>query len=167
MISILCIIFFYDEIIRLFLMLIQKMGMSTRIIDMLISGDILESSGRNILQEQLMQAVSNNWFGYGIAGDRAIVGAYAHNILIELWVSFGVIVGTALFIVPVFFTVLLLIKKSRYNTAEDSFILVLISSCYVKLFLSGTYLTESFLFLLIGVLISEYRISKRGDLMIM
>jgi hypothetical protein len=114
-----------------------------------------------------MQAVSNNWFGYGIAGDRAIVGAYAHNILIELWVSFGVIVGTALFIVPVFFTVLLLIKKSRYNTAEDSFILVLISSCYVKLFLSGTYLTESFLFLLIGVLISEYRISKRGDLMIM
>ena len=157
---VLCIIFFYDEFVQLILSLIQKMGMSTRIFDMLLAGDIMESSGRNVIQARLLEAVSDNWFGYGIAGDRAIVGAYAHNILVEFLVSYGLILGTALFVIPLLYTVVLLVRKIKNHQIEDTYILALISACYIKLFLSGTYLTESLLYLLIGVLLTEHRVLK-------
>lgn len=153
---------FYEEILQLLFFLIQKIGMSTRIIDKMYVGDLLDSSGRDIIRAKLMEAISANWFGYGIAGDRTLIGSYAHHLLLELMVSYGVIPGTIIFAVPVTAMVKLLIRKSRQNMKEDSFLLVLIASSFVKLFLSQSYLTEGFLFLLLGIVIAEYRRQNRN-----
>ncbi len=161
-IVILSIVFFYEEIIVMLLGTVERMGMSTRIFDRLLNGTLIESSGRDLIRATLFEAIGDNLFGYGIAGDRAIVGTYAHNILIELWVSFGVFIGSALFIVPIFFATKLLLQKSKNVAVEDGFILALISACYIKLFLSGTYLTEMFLFLLIGVIVAEYKQNNKA-----
>lgn len=152
---------FYNEIIQLLSSLFKQVGMNTRIFDLIQSGNITESSGRKIIQKQLLEAVFRNPFGYGIAGDRFLAGSYSHNLLIEFWVSYGILVGSIMFIVPIIFTAKLMIQRKYNRTVEDNFILVLIASSYIKLFLSGTYLTESLLYLLIGVLLSVYAKEKR------
>jgi len=147
--------FLFEQIIDIISDLVQKLGMSTRILDMFLSGDIAESSGRENLQAQLLTAISQNLYGYGIAGDRAIVGTYAHNILIEFWVSYGVIIGSVLLLIIGFFIVRTLFIRGKNPIFEDGFILALICSCFIKLFMSGSYLTEPFLFLCIGLCITE------------
>jgi len=159
---ILCLMWFYDDIIQFLKSFFQEAGMNTRIFDLIQSGNIAESSGRNRIQSLLLEAISENPFGYGIAGDRLLAGSYSHNVLVELWVSYGVFLGSIIFIVPVIFTVRLMLKRKSHRTVEDNFILVLIASSYIKLFLSGTYLTESLLYLLIGVLLSVYEKEKRN-----
>ena len=147
--------FLFEQIIDIISDLVQKLGMSTRILDMFLSGDIAESSGRENLQAQLLTAISQNLYGYGIAGDRAIVGTYAHNILIEFWVSYGVIIGSVLLLIIGFFIVRTLFIRGKNPIFEDGFILALICPCFIKLFMSGSYLTEPFLFLCIGLCITE------------
>ena len=159
--AVFCLIWFYDEIIQFLKSFFEQAGMNTRIFDLIQSGNIAESSGRNRIQARLLEAISQNPFGYGIAGDRLLAGAYSHNLLIELWISFGVFLGSIIFIVPVIYTVKLMIQRKNNRTVEDNFILVLIASSYIKLFLSGTYLTESLLYLLIGVVLSVYVKEKR------
>ncbi len=151
-----CFILFYDDILRFLLQLVKNMGMSTRVIDSLLYGDFMNSAARDSIRRTLLEAIKDNWLGYGIAGDRAIVGMYSHNILIELMVSFGFFGGVAIFGALVYLMIKVLMNKSNTNNEEHGFILALISSSLIKLFLSGTYLTEAFLYLLVGVLIAEY-----------
>lgn len=156
-ISIVCTTFFYEDILNLLSIFIQRIGMSTRVIDMILYGEIFNSTGRNAIQNTLFEALKLNWLGYGIAGDRAIAGTYAHNLLLELWVSYGIILGSIVFLFPITIAVKVLIQIRNTTVLEDNIVLVLIASSFVKLFLSGTYLNESFLFLLIGIVLMEHR----------
>lgn len=156
-VSILGIVLFYEDILQFLLRIIDSMGMSTRVIELSLQGEAFDLNGRDRIQEVIIQAIKENWLGYGIAADRTIVGSYSHNIILEFLVSYGVLFGLILFIVPVFFLVKLLLKKAKNACLEDGFILVLVSSSFIKLFMSSSYLTESFLFLLIGVAIAEYK----------
>ncbi len=160
---ILYIMFFYDDILKLLLSLIERWGMSTRVLDILLYGDILDSNGRDIIQGKLLEAVKDNWFGYGIAGDRAIAGAYSHNILIELLVSYGIVLGTIIFVLPIFFTIKILLRRRKEQSIETGFILALIAANYIKLFMSGSYLNEQFLYLLMGLLFAESRLESRAS----
>ena len=155
------VVFLYEETLLQIRWLVEQIGMSTRVVDLMLSGEFAESTGRNRIFALLFEAISQNPLGYGIAGDRLLAGSYSHNVLIELWVSFGVFTGTLVFVVPIICTVKLMIQRKSNRIMEDNFILVLIVSSYIKLFLSGTYLTESLLYLLIGILISAYVKDKR------
>ncbi len=149
---------FWSKKIMVFLAdLTEKLGTSTRILDMIMAGNAFWESGRDVIREKLLRAISENWFGYGIAGDKALVGTYSHNILIEFWVSYGVFIGTLLLGIALFFLLRLMFLKSKDSCVEDGLIYVLMSSTLVKLSISGTYLQEPFLFLLIGVVVAEYR----------
>lgn len=161
LVLLICFVFFYETIVQLILELIQRMGMSTRIISMLISGDIASSSGRDVIQGKLMEAVSDNWFGYGIAADRTLVDYYSHNILIELWVSYGVVLGTILFGWAMSILIKIMIPRKAENTEVVTVSIALFSSTVIKLFLSSSYLQEPLLFLLLGLAIAENNKRKR------
>lgn len=143
--------------------LTQKLGLSIRIFDKLLGGTQLGSSGRDILTERLLASVNEHFlFGTGLCSDRMMVGIYAHNILIELWVGFGVVVGSLILMILIY--VLLRGYLESNKSEEKGFIIVLIHSAFLKLFLSGSYMDDKMLFLLIGLCVGLIRRGKYNRL---
>lgn len=134
----------------------QKFGLSIRIFDKILAGTQLGSSGRDNLTEQLFVSIREHFiFGTGLCSDRTIIGIYAHNILIELWVEFGVVIGTVLLLLLIVTLVRGYINSINGN--EKGLVITLLCASFLKLFLSGSYLDEGFLFMLIGLCVGIIR----------
>lgn len=130
--------------------LFGRLGVSTRIFDYFISGNILEGSGRERISSKLFQAISEKpILGYGLMGDRTIANNYAHNLFVELWCEFGIFVGSAIAL----FFIITPVKALKIESGREyaSFILMLMCMVFSKLMVSGSYIEEPYLFLLIGL----------------
>lgn len=129
--------------------LILSLGMSNRILLMMEENDLSNSNGRDFIGERLYRAMDHApMLGYGFEGDRTIVSTYSHNLYLELIVTFGWVIGTFIFIALLIRVVWSYIVAK--NVEEKSFILLLITCSILKLMLSGTFLNEPLLFLLLG-----------------
>lgn len=144
--------------IQQFGVLLEKYNISSRVIQMFLQNDFTNDNGRAYLYEHVIDGIKQHPFlGNGIMGDRvltqgfqyAVGGSYVHNLLFELWCDYGVIIGSVLLLV-----LLVLIWKALKNGSDREtkyFIVILIALGIVKLMLSGSYLYEPYLFLLLGV----------------
>ncbi len=157
----------YDDLLVEFVSFLsnifEKFGFSTRIFDFFISGDATTSLGRKYLQQQVISAIlANPIKGYGFTGDQYLLGVYCHNLFLELWCHFGVIVGTVIILLLAMLTVTALIK-CRNNKKVFFFVVMLISMVYVKLMLSNSYTLEPNFFFMLGVFVAINRkfIKKR------
>ena len=123
-------------------------SLSVRITDAYLSGDISNDSGREMIQRAILKPLSSDEgiLGLGICGDRVVAGQYSHNFLIELWASFGYVLGTMVFLSLVGF---LCWGWRRGSGIEREFLIFLIAYL-IHLFVSGTFLNSAFLFLTIG-----------------
>lgn len=145
------------EIIVGFLMIaFSQIGMSTRIFERVLEGTFMVSQGRNAISKTLWSAICKNpVFGYGIASDRLVSGSYAHNYVMELWVSFGLIIGSLVFLATIY-----LILRAWFVTKDKEskiFLLVLICVSFLKLFISSSFLEEGMFFMLLGFCIAQVR----------
>lgn len=128
----------------------EDIGFSTRIFNFIIEGDITESRGRAVLAENTKEAILQNpLWGYGITGDRALMGIYPHNIFLEILCQYGVIFGSLLIVAIVAVTIMALIK-TRKDSKRFSFALMLVSLVFVKLMISSTYTIEPILYFMMG-----------------
>lgn len=149
----------YDAAILWFYQKAQQLGLSVRIFDKLLSGSASQSSGRDVIREKLFAAIRENpFFGHGLCSDRIIANSYAHNVAIELWVEFGVVIGSILLLACI-----VILFKGYLGADSDEMkglVLALIFSCFLKLFLSGSYLDERLLFFLLGLCVANMRRKK-------
>lgn len=159
-------LFYGDNLIKIIewlSCLVENLGMSTRIFDLLLEGEIANSTGRDRLAEKVITAILNRpILGYGIMGDWVITGhIYVHNIFLEMWCQFGLILGTFILAVVI---VLPLYVMFKYLWKKDDFLFMFMLFCmvFVKLMLSGTYLTETYFFLLLGLSVRYFRRNRRG-----
>lgn len=138
----------------------QQLGLSIRIFDKLLTETFSLTSGRNLLAQTLWRAIEEKpLLGNGLCSDRIITnGSYAHNIALELWVEFGLIAGTIMLIAIIF--VMLRGYLSAKQHLAKQLILALIFASFFKLFLSGSYLDEPLLFLLLGMCVGCIRKSN-------
>lgn len=167
----------YLAIVRAMREYANSLGLSTRIFDTFLNKEFFASSGRDALKDVAIEAIKRRpLFGYGLFGDRYLanagsyeVGNYAHNIVIELWVQFGVILGSLLFL-----SVVMIIIKTIFRVTDNMsgqlYLWVFICAGFVKLFLSGSYLLEPYFFLLVGFCVKTIKqrngcniIKKRYD----
>ena len=156
----------YDATILWFYQKAQQLGLSVRIFDKLLSGSAFQSSGRDVIREKLFAAIRENpFFGHGVCSDRIIANSYAHNVAIELWVEFGVVIGSILLLACV-----VILFKGYLSADSDEvkgLVLALIFSCFFKLFISGSYLDERLLFFLLGLCVANIRKCKSKKFIIM
>jgi len=141
----------------------ESLGFSTRIFDHMISGEIGKSDERGIFADIIMEKIAENpVLGYGIFSDRVFIGVYVHNILLEVWCDFGFVFGTLLLgwfaYVPT--RVYTLTKRRDIK----NFILSFICMVFVKLMLSGSYLNEINLYLMLGLGAGFIRNIKAGKI---
>lgn len=154
------ILFFYQWIIEQLSALIANWGMSPRFLNYIISGGFFESKGRSVITQKLFEMIAENPLaGYGLAADHVATGSYAHNLVIELWTSFGVIIGTLLFIFTAF-----IITKAWTNNKNAIILSVLVCAGFFKLFISNSFLFEGMFFVLLGYCVSLIRKNKQKRL---
>ena len=158
-------LFFSDALVQLAQFLSKKFeayGFSTRIFDYFLEGDIAHSSGRDEIYDSAINAIFQSpAFGYGIMGDRVVTNAvYVHNIVLEFWCQFGLVFGTLLLGVVIIIPIRALYLE-RQNPSGFYFILMLACIVFTKLMLSGSYITEMYLFLLLGICMRYIRLNKR------
>lgn len=134
-----------------------RLGFSTRIFEIFLSGDMVTSRGREALARATLQAIAENpVLGYGLTGDRHLFGIYPHNFILEIWCHFGVIVGTLILFV-LFSLAILALWKSRKNINAFNFVLMLSVMVFGKLLMSSSYTVEPYFYFMIGLFISTIR----------
>lgn len=135
----------------------ERVGFSTRIFDYYIAGEAATSEGREFLAQQAIEAIIRNPVtGYGFTGDRYLFGIYVHNMILEMFCHFGVIIGSVIILAIVALTVAAFIKSYK-SRRMFTFVLMLASMMFVKLMLSGSYSTEPYFYFMIGLFVSVCR----------
>ncbi|MBQ8525174.1 MAG: O-antigen ligase family protein [Clostridia bacterium] len=137
----------------------EEIGLSTRIFDFFINGDITYSSGRDIIMDDTVALIKRKaLFGYGMMGDRYYLsGSYTHNLFLELWCHYGIILGSAL----ILFFISTPLEGLRCCKADIKlFLIMLVCMIYTKLMVSSSYLIEPFLYFMIGVSVAAVRKAK-------
>lgn len=154
--------FFSDKLLSFLYSSIESIGMSTRILDYVSEDQILDDSGRATIKDGLMDILyKNDGLGFGLGGDVTLRGGYAHSIYHELLFSFGYIGGGVIFC-AIIYTIIRALRCSR-DTIHQDFVLILISCGFINLFMSGTFITSTFFYFLIGYCLRViYKSSYKG-----
>lgn len=124
-----------------------------RILDYINEGVILNGSGRDDFAYVLLEAIKKHPFvGYGVGADRLILGGYyAHNLVLEVLVSFGVIVG-GIFLVWIICLSLRMFTSQKLTARKLA--IGLFCGIVVKLCLSSTFIESREFFLFLGLCIA-------------
>lgn len=152
-------------------LLLNNFGFNTRIIDLLLTGDLTYDNGRSWLYDATFAMIeAQPWRGNGIFSDRRATGAigigengigvYVHHIIYEFWCDFGYILGTALLVI-IAFSILTTLKKHKTDTNFKVFFLIFVISYMGKLFMSSSFLIEPGFWLCIGACFEGIRNEKR------
>ncbi|MBR5683115.1 MAG: hypothetical protein IKW96_07525 [Ruminococcus sp.] len=130
--------------------LLTKAGVSSRalsFIEQFMSGSAsgwLEKDGRNGIWEMAVQKL--NLFGYGLFGDRTVLYeplnpmVYAHNWILEMLLSYGVIVGAALVFVVIFG----LVKTIAVARSSNNSVIVMLTFCAFSVIMIKHFISASF-----------------------
>lgn len=122
-----------------------------RFLDYLNEGMLLDSSGRDQFTQALIEAIkAQPILGYGFGGDRMILpnGSYAHNIVIEVLISMGVVLGGA-FLLWVAYLSMRGFTSNNMSIRRIS--IGLFCGTVVKLFFSSSFLVSKEFFLYLGI----------------
>lgn len=144
----------------------EKYGLSLRIFDKMKNGQLTSSSGRDIIAERVWKFI---WVfpigGAGLFADRVSTGGYyAHNIVLEILIEFGVFLGPLLLAtIAIILLRAFAAMRKMHDPAGLSLLLALFCSHFVRLFLSGSYLTEGGFFLLMGFSLSVIRTYRQSQ----
>lgn len=136
--------------------IIESFNISTRVIDSVLY-EAAEGSdeARLIIYEKLLSHIKDRpLFGYGIYGDWPIIQYSAHQILLELWVHYGVLFGSALLLIGG--ALIIRAYKRSSNHFSQVFILLMIAFGVVRGIYAGSYLSD-YIFLLIGFCVGARR----------
>lgn len=130
-------------------------GATSRTLLKMSDGSIEESDSRNSIYKLMSKAVEERPFGYGPMGDRYILHqhgnqGYAHSIIYEFLVDYGIILGPSLLLI----LAASLCLKLKYFFKHDIYYIfaAFFALGLIKLFFSGSYLSEPFFWGLIGML---------------
>lgn len=147
----------FDLILITLNQILIKYSIYSRTIVMMLERNFFESADRLLMINQLKEQIT--FGGHGLYGDRAIIGTYAHNIIMELLIEYGYLGGIAVILALGIISFKACVSKTRIISQMS---LAFITTGLFKLFLTGSYLNqEPCFFVLIGLGINELLIQKR------
>lgn len=137
---------------------LERFGISSRTLTMLLTSTYSDDNGRDLVWSKALTYVKEKpVFGYGIGGDRALPLAswnleqYVHNLVLEVFLDFGVLIGGAALI----WLVYMIIKRIAGGSLVyyKGVIIVLVSLAIPKLFVSSSFWLEPLFWYLIAALL--------------
>ena len=94
---------------------IEKIGIKSRTLFLLLEGKISSDSGRKDIYNVIINKIYESpLIGSGLYADRTILGgtsgAYSHNLFLEVYLNFGIIIGSILLLYLFLKTIITYIK---------------------------------------------------------
>lgn len=132
-----------------------------RIIDYIRSEMLTDSSGRNAISNLIVKKIMERPLGgFGPGGDRIAMmsNSYAHNIALEIWISYGIFIGTLILGWMGYWFARGILGKDRPLRAV---VVALFCGVMLKLFLSSSYLYAKELFIALGICMAGCKILPR------
>lgn len=139
----------------------KNVGLSVRVFATYLDEEFIISDRRGRIAKRLYAMIAQKpFFGHGLYADRVALRTYAHNIAIELWHAFGVVYGTGILgvLVIVLMRVAFAIKRAEKYAL---LIIPLFVAGFIKLFMSGSFLDEIYLYWFLGVSVRLCRDNAR------
>ncbi len=158
----------YTAVLLWFSEIFERQGMSLRTLRALMNQNFFASSGRDALAEISFSQISKYPFtGVGIFKDRqwlakyalksseaSSVGSYPHNLFLEWYLQFGVILGTLITLV-----FLVLLARRFFSARKDKpchiMFMTLVVIGVFPLMVSGSYINWQYFYLLLGFVFSD------------
>jgi len=108
--------FFYKDLLVPVMSLMERFNLSSRFLNKLLNDSILDGSGRNKIWAEAVDMIHKNPLGYGAMGSRHILNKYIfvahpHNFFLEILIDFGVVIGSVIFLLLLYWTVRLFTIK--------------------------------------------------------
>lgn len=139
---------------------INSLGINSRTLDSIISGEITNDNGREFIQNTVLAFINNSpLVGYGAYSDRYWVGHYSHNIFLELLMTFGIPLGGMLIILFLIMVTFMLIKCK--NIHWKSLFIIFLSISMGRLFFSSSFWQESSFWIMLAIFVSYIKSIKR------
>lgn len=139
---------------------LQSMGFDARTLRLLLRGTFSShDSGRSDLWQLTMDFIKQKpVFGWGIHGASQQLGTpYPHQLFLDLWLSFGVILGTAI-------AILIVISLRKVLLCDNAVVKdmnqMFFSMAFVSLMFSGTLFTSYYFFIMMGLLLNKSQIDS-------
>ena len=125
----------------LLLSLLETYHLHSRTLKMILSGTVMENNGRDVFWTAALKMIRDNPLGYGAMGARHVlcgihIVGHPHNVLIELVIEYGVVLGPLLILLMLIASLRILLRK-RDNGWQGVFLLFFANAC--QLFTSYTY----------------------------
>lgn len=122
---------------------LQRMGFSSRTVSLLASGNYSDDSGRSVLWGIARELIQTGGpFGNGLYGDRYVIAArtqmwigYTHNVVLEILVDFGYLLGSII-ICTLVYRIFKIIRAPQSDWRTLYLIFLIASS---QLLLSGSF----------------------------
>ena len=153
----LVVVFFYREILLLCIALFDQMGISSRFVSSLYSGELMQDSARLLLLKSVVRGLGNNPVGYGLFGDRYVIGSfgypqytYSHNFFLEMLCDFGIF-GGSIVIMAILWKMIKTIGVLK-NRRTFSLLLVLLPYGFFQLLFSSSFLENTIFFMIMAML---------------
>ena len=150
---IIAIIIFAISLIPLFLNYLDDIGISSRTLMLLLNGDFEHDSGRSEVYELvIIPLMENPLMGLGLWGDRYYIdGSYCHNIILEICLNFGLILGPLLIL---YFVIQFLVIYYHLYKEYRMLLLKYLLACILPLLFSNSYLISPNFGIFIGIFMS-------------
>ena len=148
-----------DEILSYMDSVATNNQFDAKIIRWALEGNIAELNGRDSIFKQSVDMIKERpLYGYGMFGDRQVMGSYCHNIFIELMVDFGGVWGVA---ISVFIILGVINRLIHCSQTQRDVITILFGVFIFKLLMSGTFWTEFAFFMIITLIINDPKGKKQ------
>ena len=141
----------------------SSLGLSTRLFDLLVEGEMMSNTSamaRDEIYNRIIQVIiDNGGVPAGFCADRPLLSdmeqLYSHNIVLEILLTFGYVIGGILLLL--FIVLIIKALKNVRSNEEFCFGAVLFCCSVIKLLVSGTFLSEPMLYFFIGYCVSLIR----------
>lgn len=157
---------FYVEALVALQSILEGIGLSARVVTRMLEGTLMQDRARSALIEHTFDLIAHHPFtGVGMGNERPILaermgaaadsealGWYPHNIALEFWAQFGVILGTLLTLLLLVSVVRALVKSADFD--RSSVVLIFVGFGLLPLLFSSSYLSWPPFFALVGLCLS-------------
>lgn len=145
----------FDKIGANILGYLAKKGYYSRTLTLLFSNRISYDSGRfELFRHYFDLIIQKPFLGWGVLGGWIGKGSGPHNMIIELLLAFGVIVGGII-------TLILILLQFRVFFVKDkvtrNLIAIYMSICIVLFFVSGDFLQKPNFFIFLGLVLGSFK----------
>lgn len=142
------------ELLQNIIDFLSERGIVSRTLSKFANSAAVDDNGRNLVRQEIYKLFYENTIivGYGPLGDFVLTGHYSHNIILEVVVTFGLILGPILIISFLLMLIYAYLKSKK--SVINNYIIMFFCLSIPKLFISSSFWRESCFWILTGLLVN-------------